>query len=97
MSNKTEIIHLRDALRLMYESLKPDGSTNPFSISFYRFSDTKPAHNGTVATYRNCIKAVLQQNMSKTMQRGIRVLDSNEIKTVHIWLIKEFNGQRVRW
>ncbi len=97
MSEKMETIHLRDALRLMDESMKPNGDTVPFDIAFYRFNDSRPIANGTVARYTNCIKAVLRQNMVKNMQRGIQVLDSGEIKSVHIWLIKEFNGQRVRW
>lgn len=97
MSEKPSFIHLRDALRLMDESMTPDGKTIPFSIAFYRYNDTRPAQNGTVARYSNCTKAVLRQNMSKNMQRGIKVLDSGEIKSVHIWLIKEFNGQIVRW
>jgi len=93
----SEIIHLRDALRLMDESMKPDGSTKPFSISFVRFSSTKPKNNGEVAQYKNCVKQVVRQNMKKFMQRGIRTLDTSEIKTVNIWLITEFNGMKVRW
>jgi hypothetical protein len=93
----SDIIHLRDALRLMDESMTPDGKVIPFSVSFVKFSQGKPIANGELVSYRNCVKTVVRQNMKKFMQRGIRLLDSNEIRTVHIYLITEFNGKVVRW
>jgi len=92
-----DIIHLRDALRLMDESMTPEGEVIPFSVSFVKFSQTKSGSNGELVSYRNCVKTVVRQNMKKFMQRGIRLLDSNEIRTVHIYLITEFNGKVVRW
>lgn len=92
-----ETIHLRDALRLMDESMSPSGELVPFSISFVKYSKEKSLHNGEEVSYKNCIKTAVRQNMKKNMQRGIRVIDSNDIKTVHIWLITRFNGNSVRW
>jgi len=93
----SEIIHLRDALRLMEESMLPDGTMKPFEIEFVKYSVGKPLKNGQIAHYKNCVKQVVKQNMTKFMQRGIRDLDTAEIKTVNIWLITRFNGMRVRW
>lgn len=95
MSEQT--IHLRDAIRIMDESLKPDGSVNSFSIEFFKYSRKKPAANGELVHLDNVVKCGLPFNVKDSMMRGLRNVKTNQVKSCYIWLINRINGIKVKW
>lgn len=95
MNQKT--IHLRDALKIMDESLMPDGSANPFSIEFFKYSRNKKDSNGELVKLTNVVKCGLPFNVKDAMMRGLRNVKNNQVKSCYIWLINRINGAKVKW
>jgi len=90
-------IRLAEVLRSMEESHNPDGSYNPFNITFVKYSQFKKKENGKIVSLKNVVKCGLPFNVKENMQRGLYNPATDEKKTVNIWLIIEFNGFKVVW
>ena len=92
-----QTIHLRDVIKIMDESLKPDGSANPFSIEFYKYSQHKKDYNGELVSLTGVVKCGLPFNVKDAMMRGLRDIKTNQVKSCYIWLINRINGIKVKW
>jgi hypothetical protein len=90
-------VKLNDALRILDESLLPDGSQKPFSIEFYKYSKTKKDYNGELVKMDNVVKCGLPFNVKDAMMRGLRNPRTNQVRSCYIWLINKINGVKVKW
>ena len=88
-------IALSSALKEMDQSITPSGEENPFSISFYKYSKSKKKDNGTLVSYDRCLKHGLPNNMVDMQRKAIKIIETGEFKTLNIFLIDTFNGQKV--
>ena len=94
---KDVTIHLRDALKLIDESVLPDGSHNPFTIEFFKYNKARPDDNGVRVQLANIVKCGLPYNVKNNMKRGLMDLNTKEIRSCSIWLISRFNNLTVKW
>lgn len=103
-----QVIALKDALESMAQ-VDRQGDPIPFSIEFYTWNERGDRCGRRISFHQAEAVSIVRGkpkkastglrniNHWKNMTRNIRQLGTDQITSIHIWLITKFNGKQVKW